>query len=81
MDFYTTGDAILTRLEIHEWEIPEDLWLPERKFRSKWGEFREEGERLLCMGLTPGFVARDLGIPSSTVWNWKRTLARQGKVT
>jgi len=80
VDFYATGDAVLTRLEIHEWEIPEELWLPERKFRSKWGEFSEEGERLLCQGLSPGFVGRDLGVPTTTVRNWRDSLRRRGKV-
>lgn len=81
VDFYELPDEILTRVDLHEWEIPDEVWVRERRLnRSRWNGFREEGERLLCQGLSGAFVARDLGVPVKVVAGWKRELRLAGKI-
>ena len=78
-DFYS-ADRMFTDLGIYEWEIPENLWLDSRTSRSKWSHCRDEGEKMIQLGLSLGFISRDLGVPRTTVGAWKRKMKLAGKI-
>lgn len=86
VNFYDLDKNYLVKLDLHEWEIPDDAWEPKKKRNTKRTPARKQAERMLREGHSIVEVRaylNDLGEWASydKIDGWRRVMNGYHKVS